>query len=76
MGQTIMIQASQAEKNRAAAATKFKKEIDKGGAEGAGTLSTSRGGDSKKDYNNKVYVGGLVEVLNQTSEGEIRQVII
>ena len=26
MGQTIMIQASQAEKNRAAAASKFKKE--------------------------------------------------
>jgi hypothetical protein len=38
--------------------------VDKGGAEGAGTLSSSKGGDSKKDYNHKVYVGGLVEVLN------------
>ncbi len=76
MGQTIMIQASQAEKNRAAAASKFKKEVDKGGAEGAGTLSSSRGGDSKKDYNNKVYVGGLVDVLNSVSEGDIRQVSI
>jgi hypothetical protein len=37
-------------------------------------LSSSRPNDSKKDYNNKIYVGGLVEVLNQVSEGDIRQV--
>ena len=70
-----MIQASQAEKNRAAAASKYKKEVDKGGDgfnAGAGTLGSK---DSKRDYNNKVYVGGLVDVLNQISESEIRMVI-
>ena len=73
MGQTIMIQASQAEKNRAAAASKYKKEVDRGDAHGgAGTLG-SRQQDTKKDYNTKVYVGGLVDVLNQVSESEIRQ---
>ena len=72
-----MIQASQAEKNRAAAASKYKKEVDKGGDgfnAGAGTLG-SQIKDSKRDYNNKVYVGGLVDVLNQISESEIRMVI-
>ena len=44
MGQTIMIQASQAEKNRAAAASKYKKENDRGPDShgGAGTLGGSR----------------------------------
>jgi hypothetical protein len=72
MGQTIMIQASQAEKNRAAAATKFKKDTDKSGDSGAGTLG-SKSSNDKKEFNNKVYVGGLVDVLNQVSEAEIRQ---
>ena len=65
-----MIQASQAEKNRAAAASKYKKDTSTT-AEGAGTMKQ---GD-KKDYNNKVYVGGLVEALNQVTESDIRQVI-
>lgn len=68
MGQTIMIQASQAEKNRAAAASKYKKEVDRGpdGHSGAGTLSGSRTShpETKKDFNTKVYVGGLIDVLN------------
>ena len=78
MNQTIMIQASQAEKNRAAAASKYKKEQDKGETSGAGTLSSqprvSDNGPGKKEYNNKVYVGGLIEKLNQVSESDIRQV--
>jgi len=75
MGQTIMIQASQAEKNRAAAASKYKKEADRGpdGHSGAGTLGGRVSADQKKDFNTKVYVGGLIDVLNQVSESEIRQ---
>jgi RNA-binding protein 23/39 len=71
-----MIQASQAEKNRAAAASKYKKENDRGPDShgGAGTLGGSRSTQQdKKDYNTKVYVGGLIDVLNQVSESEIRQ---
>lgn len=30
---------------------------------------------SKKDYNNKVYVGGLVDALSSVTESDIRQVI-
>jgi RNA recognition motif-containing protein len=70
-----MIQASQAEKNRAAAASKYKKENDRGPDShgGAGTLGGSRAQQEKKDFNTKVYVGGLIDVLNQVSESEIRQ---
>ena len=76
-----MIQASQAEKNRAAAASKYKKEVDKGDGgfgQGVGTLSGQgklpTAGDSKKEFNNKVYVSGLVDALGQVSESDIRQV--
>ena len=47
--------------------------MDRGGDHGAGTMSSSARNEPKKDYNTKVYVGGLVEVLNQVSETEIRQ---
>mmetsp|Transcript_44267 Transcript_44267/g.42969 ORF Transcript_44267/g.42969 Transcript_44267/m.42969 type:complete len:274 (+) Transcript_44267:519-1340(+) len=66
MGQTIMIQASQAEKNRAAAASKFKKEQDRG-------PGYSQKTEKKKEENNKVYVGGVLDVLPNVCESEIRQ---
>ena len=72
-----MIQASQAEKNRAAAASKYKKEQDRGtDGQGAGTMRTvnPQADTNKKEYNNKVYVGGLVDVLKEVSESDIRQV--
>lgn len=51
--------------------------MDKGSeGTGVGTLSNqprSSFGDSKKDFNNKVYVGGLVDVLSMISESDIRQ---
>ena len=59
MGQTIMIQASQAEKNRAAAASKFKKEQDRFGIQ-----PNPKPQAKKVDEGNQVYVGGLVDVLN------------
>ena len=69
MGQTIMIQASQAEKNRAATASKFKKDQDK-----FGVPSNAKAQKKGSDENNQVYVGGLVDVLNAVTESEIRQV--
>ena len=66
-----MIQASQAEKNRAAAASKFKKDQDKFGNVPGGSNSNK---NAKKEENNRVYVGGLVDVLNQVNESDIRQV--
>ena len=67
-----MIQASQAEKNRAAAASKFKKEQDRFG----NTVNPKPTQQKKSEENNQVYVGGLVDVLNQVSESDIRQVRI
>eukprot|EP00349_Pseudokeronopsis_sp_Brazil_P006091 CAMPEP_0202958374 /NCGR_PEP_ID=MMETSP1396-20130829/2732_1 /ASSEMBLY_ACC=CAM_ASM_000872 /TAXON_ID= /ORGANISM="Pseudokeronopsis sp., Strain Brazil" /LENGTH=51 /DNA_ID=CAMNT_0049676421 /DNA_START=575 /DNA_END=730 /DNA_ORIENTATION=+ len=51
-----MIQASQAEKNRAAAASKYKKEQDR-------PTGHSDRNQKKKEENNKVYVGGVLDVL-------------
>ena len=67
-----MIQASQAEKNRAAAASKYKKEQDKFG--GGGNLKPEP--KQKVDLENQVYVGGLVDVLSQVRESEIREVMM
>jgi len=71
MGQTIMIQASQAEKNRAAAASKFKKEKDS-----FNNPFQQKQEKKKSEDNNQVYVGGLVDVLNEVSRSEIRNVKI
>lgn len=64
-----MIQASQAEKNRAAAASKFKKEQDR-----FGNPVNPKPQPKKVEEGNQVYVGGLIDVLNQVSESEIRTV--
>lgn len=68
MGQTIMVQASQAEKNRAAAASKFKKEKDHTG----GPVNPVPEKKKRYDDGNFVYVGGLVDVLNNVGEADIR----
>ena len=64
MGQEIMVQASQAEKNRAAAAAKYKKEVQE----------KSRPGESSEGPM-RIAIEGLAELLESVSEGDLFKVL-
>ena len=65
MGQTINIQASQAEKNRAAAATKFKKSVMEG---------EKQVEQIKKERNCRICIQGLIDdkKMQHIDESDIR----
>lgn len=67
-----MVQASQAEKNRTAAATKYKKQ-DKNDLPQVGNTLAPRYQHQQREQNNRVYIGGLTDNLGTLSQQDIRE---
>ncbi len=64
MGQEIVVQASQAEKNRAAAAAKYKKEAQE----------KSRPGGESSDTPMRIAIEGLADLLESMTENDLFKV--
>jgi len=69
LGQSIIIQSSQAEKNRSAAAAKYKKEMIREQQNQNKIKSDS----FEPDGPMRIYVGGLVEQLDNMTDNDLRQ---
>lgn len=67
-----MINASQAEKNRAAAANKYKK-TDKNDIPSLGNTLAPRYQHAQREQNNRIYIGGLLGPLATLTQQDIRQ---